>query len=228
LLANDRPYTLPLLNSSFQDLQEELVDRGVQLLVAEAQLEDFPAVDSSVATDPATQVWIGYEHCYDGVNQDDEPVLPADLLEPLRLWERQAGTTQNYVPMRQMIDGLPSFTAGAYLRWWEWRQDKLYFIGSMLSTDIRMRYLAYLADLTLPDEDASPVVPIIRSKNALAYLIAAQFAASRGSALAQTYRALAGEYIDKMCNRSTKRKQRAQIRRRRYGSTRFGSNTPTF
>jgi len=106
------------------------------------------------------------------------------MIVPLRLWERQNGTTEDFVQMDPVNDGLPSSSQTSRLRLWDWRGDSIYMPGAIQVNDLRLRYAAYLADLV---NGASPVM-LLRSKNALAYFTAAQFAAARGSPAADALR----------------------------------------
>lgn len=219
VLSNSAPYTFTLLNSAYQDLQDELIDRGVETLVEELVLDDFPKVDATVQNDPSIQVYLAYTGSFDGVTLHTSPALPENLVLPLRFWERTANTNAQMQPMIRPNGGLPSYSAQSnYLRWWDYRSDAVYFIGSLMDEDLRLRYISYFVELV----DGDSVVLLPRSKNALAYLTAAEFAAARGSALAQAYRTQAGEYIGQIATRTSRGKQRVHHRRRPYGRQNLG------
>ena len=210
ILADTQPYTFTFLNSMYRDLQDELTDSGVETFAQEAILTQIVPV---ATPDPGIQVninWTGYNN---GTGNYDNPTLPADMVGPLRLWERQTGMVSDFVPMLPTSDGLPSTSQGSYLRWWEWRSDSIWMVGSVNEQDIRLRYNSWLPDLY----DGTSEVLIVRSSNALAYMMVAAFAASRGSPISTNLRGQAAEYIAKLTGRTSRRKQRASHRRRPYG-----------
>jgi hypothetical protein len=79
-----------------------------------------------------------------------------------------------------------------------------------------MSYIAYLPDLT----DGTSTVQIRRGTNALAYLTAAEFAAARGSAAAESLRQQGIELIGQMTTRTARQKQRGSHRRKPFNGGR--------
>lgn len=210
LLSDTQPYTLTYLNTALRKLQNKLVDNGVETFVKEAILTGMTPV---AVNDPGVQVYINWSNYFDGVTLNASPVLPQDMIIPLRLWERQTGTTQEFREMLQAEDGLPSGTATGTQGMWDWRTDSIYFPGANQSVDLRMRYDAYLAEITA----TSQPIPIMRCANALANYVAQIFANARGSPLADSFGAKGDEEVEMMANRTARRKQRRSIRRRPYG-----------
>src|SRR6185369_2304159 len=106
LLANNRNYTVTYANSAYRYLQDELMDNGVETFPKETELDNvLPAFDT---TDPSVQVYLSFTGYNDGNQNYANPVLPVDMIIPLRLWERQHNvTTQNFTPMYPVNDGLP-------------------------------------------------------------------------------------------------------------------------
>jgi hypothetical protein len=213
LLADTTPYTLELLNSGYEQLQDELLDRDVETFTKEAVLSSMTPAQ---ITDPGLTVNINFANYFDGVSNNASPVLPQDLILPLRLWERQTGINEIWWPMRPVNDGLPSASQVARLVYWDWRTDAIYFTGSNQTNDLRIRYAAYLPALTASGD----AVKIFRSKEALAHLVAARFAFSRGSPFAEGLEAKAMNEIAKMVGRSARKRQRGQHRRLPYGGLR--------
>jgi hypothetical protein len=211
VFADGQPYVFPLLNAAYRDLQDMLVDGGVETFIQTTQLLLLPVVDP---IDPGTQIQISYVGFFDGSNNFPNPTLPPNMIIPLRFWERQSGTTNYFAPMFQVNDGLPSVYQTPCLRYWDWQSDKVYMPGATQVNDVQLRYLAYLPDLT---DGTSPVL-ILRCAQALAYLTAYQFATSRGSSLAPQLQANAKAQVDDMINRTAKRSNRGNHRRRGYGA----------
>lgn len=220
LLSNNRNYAVTYSNSAYRYLQDELIDNGVETFPKEVEMDGVLKVFD--ATDPGMQVYISFDGYNNGNSNFANPALPVDMIIPLRLWERQAGvTSQIFTPMLPVNDGLPeNQQKGFKLRFWEWRTDRIYMLGANIANDLKLRYIAYLPDFeayTDNDTFGSQPVLILRSLNAMAYLIAAEFAAARGSPLADSFRSQADVFIQKMVSRTARKKQRGQHRRIPYG-----------
>lgn len=209
LLSNSQPYTFEYLNSAYRTLQKQLRDAGVEYAFAETQLLAMPAV---VSPDPSVQVFIDFTQNYNGTSFSSSPVLPADLITPLRLWERPTQTLSNFQEMFPTSDGLPSRSQTAWLGEWEWRTQKLFMVGATQIQDLRLRYIPTLPDLT----DGDSEVLILESKEAIAYYTASAWAGTRGSPLADTLFTQGKMFADKMINATARKTQRAQHRRLPY------------
>src|SRR6185437_15292791 len=85
IFSDDQPYTFPLLNSAYQALQDELASNGVRTLEKETILLSVTPV---AVQDPGIQVFIYDQGYNDGATNHMTPVLPPDMMVPLRLWER--------------------------------------------------------------------------------------------------------------------------------------------
>jgi hypothetical protein len=129
--------------------------------------------------------------------------------------------------MKQKLGGLASpyniIGAGAYGGFygtWAFQQNGIYFSGgSSQPTDIRIRYIPSLPQLVQPTVDlpAPPIIWFARAGEALAYLIAAEFAEIRNAGNAAMLRAKANEQLQIIANKSAKRANQSQTRRRGYG-----------
>ena len=162
---------MPLLNSAYRGLQRELAENGVSVL-AEQQDVELGVNSPGGATNTE-------------ISDTSSPQLPTDCLASHMLWERAAANTADaFVPMEKFTSGggMLNLQPGAYLRLWEWREDKINLIGATQSITVRMRYEKTLPALTLGTD---PV--LIRSAtDPLAFGTAALAARSRGArALAQ-------------------------------------------
>src|SRR6185312_14923735 len=149
LLSDTATYTIPILQAAYEYVQQELGNRGFETPTKETVLLNLTPVPAAVQG-PGTQVFIDWTQYFDGENQNASPVLPQDCIVPVRLWERPNGSVLRFVPMGVANDGLDSLPQYTYLRQWEWRDDKLYMIGSTQAQDLRMRYKALLPALTGP------------------------------------------------------------------------------
>ena len=227
-LADDRPYTWPLLNLCYAKLANWLEDNNVESSTYAEQVIHCPI--SAISTDPSAQSFLNYNGFTDTAgNQYDDPTLPPDLVEPLTLWQRPTGLDVPFREMKQKLGGLTSpwnvVSAGVYGGlWgtWEFRQNSIYFSGgSSQPTDIRIRYIPSFPVLIQPTgTQPSPFIWFARSGEALAYLIAAEFLEIRNAPNAATTRAKANEQLQIIANKSAKRANQAQTRRRGYGFNR--------
>ena len=213
LLANAQPYTFEDLNKAYEDIQFELANHGYENQTVDTVISAIPVCAASVQTDPGVQLFMSYTEFFDGVNSFTTPVLPQDLMIPLRLWERQNGTLCNFYEMYPVNDGLPSIGRNASLVYWDWINSTLYLIGATQVQDIRMRYIRRLPAVS----QASDPILIPDSKNAIANRIAYTFANARGSELADKFLAQSDADIQRIVSRTSRKKQRGSHRRMPYG-----------
>ena len=214
IFSDAQPYTLPTLNLAWRRLQKYLADENHPRLENEVDIIALPVAGSQ---DPITQQWINWAQFFDGANYTTTPVLPQDFISPKRLWERVSGTIENMRPMHPVVDGLPSVAKPTYNHWWDWREDAIYLIGSVISMDLRIRYAAYLPDIVpaaMGGLAATPL-PIMRCAEAVAYYCAATFIDPRGNdPKAADFFAKGNDAADNLVNQESKRQQRMSVRRR--------------
>lgn len=212
LLSDAQPYTFALLNRGWKRLRQRAALAGVQSFYTEAILTGIPPNTSG---DPSSQAYVSWSECYDGLNVWPAPVLPQSLVIPLRLWERPTGAcSSGFAPMRRADDGLPTIPQGSSLRWWEFREDRINFVGAQQATDIRIRGQKRLPDLpSLPDAP----VPVVDCSEALAWFTLWAFEVARGSALAETCEAAGEREIQVMLQPTAREKQRQTHQRGMYG-----------
>lgn len=215
LLANAQPYTYTMLNAAYRHLQRKLTNAGVETFTRETQLLQVPV---AAGLDPGLQVYCSFTGFYDGVQMHENPVLPVDMIAPLKLWERQSAPPNstfnpaNYIPMYKTTDGLPSRAQTIWLREWEWREDAIWMVGATQVIDLRFRYNCWLADLL----DSTSLVMIVNCAEALAYYTVMEFCRPRGSVVADQYEALGDKAVDEMTVINSRAKQRQNHRRRPY------------
>jgi hypothetical protein len=202
---------LPYVNSAYRKVQRALANIQSGTFLVDNATVTVPAV---AAVDASIQVVIS-----DATAPPNQ--LPADLLVPVKLWERPAGSgnTVNFVEMADLTDhdGLPSRPQGATLDVWEWRADGLYFLGATQDTQVRIRYQKTYPDLA----DATSNVLVRNAQEAVAYLTAAMAAMARGSPLAEKWDQAGSDALEDLIVRATQREQQT-VRRRRPYSTRRG------
>jgi|SRR5579862_1892583 len=199
---------LPYLNSSYRTVQRKLATSGVNLFITD-DVELIVAAVPANQQDPSTQVVIN-----DATPAPNQ--LPANLLVPLKLWERPNLSTQDFVEMEDLTSkgGLPSRLQGYSLDVWEWRTDGLYFIGATQDTQIRLRYSSALQDLV----GAADVVLIRNAQEALAYGTAAAASFARGGMQAEGLATAAENAIEDVVDFYVRMQQRKGTRRRPFSS----------
>lgn len=213
ILTDDWAPTWEYLGIAYDMCQCELADNGVETNVKEVFLNNIPIVQNA---DPSVQIWISQSGTYNGSNNVASPQLPADLIVPLRLWERFQGTQNPFVQITPAQDGLPGYSLQApQFRWYDWRADAVYLPGATMLNQIRMRYVAYYPDLTAP----SSVVPYRRLRVALAWMTAYVFANSRNDPQAAQLKQNAMEQLDNIITATVRRRQRRGVARRAYGQS---------
>ena len=192
VITDALPATVVIVNGAWRRLQSALMSLGAPRLKNEKILYGLPVVSfyaPLTAPDPGATFWINWSQCFDGANYWTPPsvaVLPADLIVPLKLWERPSGgntpTGKLFMEMDEYRNGLPRI-GKQYRNWyWEWKDDTLTLPGATLKTDILIRYAEFIPDFT--DVDGVPwhqaLVPIPRAQNAFALYIASEIAGARG------------------------------------------------
>jgi len=229
-LSDAQPYTWPLLNFCYSKLANWLEDNNVESAMYAEEIISLPP--SAVVYDPSLQSRLGYDGFNVGVGIDntvgfhyDLPTLPVDpyLLEPLQLWQRPTGQTCPFMEMQQRLGGLGTVYGNWMYGDWEFRQNSIYLTGGTTTgIDLRIRYIPALPELVQPTEEAPdfPMIWFARAGEALAYMVAAEFAEIRNSKNAPTLRAKANEQLQIIANKSAKRANNSQTRRRGYGFSR--------
>jgi hypothetical protein len=216
ILTDDAPFTLPYLNSAFRTLQRKLRLEGVTFPIKDnIILENLTPV---VTVDPSVQVFVGFSGYFDGTAMHASPKLPSDCMQVFVVQEQTAGTGNPFVPMNQPQEGLVSAWQGPWLGMWEWRQYQINMVGSTQTKNLRIRYQSGQPPLDVPAADfSSTAINILDCEDALAYMIAAQYASARGAADVPTLEAKADDIIGDMAAEWVRRQQTVNYSRPSYG-----------
>jgi len=215
VITDTAPFTFQLLNGAFERVQLELARVGVETLIEYAWLIGLPSMPT---VDPEGRLTVddtGANITYpNGVGNvySLTPQLPVDLVMPLKLWERQNGTTNFAVSMAQPNTGLSNISQQTYLIDWEWESDALLFRGALQSQDVKIKYEKHLP-LLVASTDPVPIRGVV---NAAAYQGARIFAESRGGAVAPAFKLEADYEIMLLQQVAARRRQRKQVRRNPY------------
>ncbi len=222
-------YLLNYINSAYRQVQIALMNVGKQTFTEDEYIVTIPAI---ALLDPGLQVVLAFDGLTGNVpNPTNTITLPENMLEPLQLWERPTGSTDDFIPMINMTShgGLPSLPQVFNLRWWEWRQDQLNFVGAQQDTDIRMRFNMGYPNLTINNAgQISGTLNVLWALDAVAYLAAFMTLNPRGSPLAAGYATVAQDFIDKLVNQEARAQQHAGPYRRRGFSSRYGTGRGWF
>ena len=216
-----------LLNSAIRDTYRDVSISGQPTLIKDNYiLPALPPVNSSLGVgvqNPAVQVAIQFAGYFDGLEMWPNLTLPADLIYPMQMWERQTGTSNlPFGPMRESTGALRSRLQVQWLGEWEWRTDGIWMPGATLPRDVRLRYISTYPDLAFPNVNFNTTyVPILDSQDAIADKISVVYARRLGgTALADAMMA-AKASIFKLKQRITRDRQKIDYQRKPYG----GGNT---
>lgn len=215
ILTDTSNLMMPLLNDALGYFVAEINNHSDETFRKETILTSVTAAGT---TDPGVQVNISDTGYFDGSISHAQPQVPVDLDVPIFLWERQTGSSENWVEMVEIPDGLPSTPQSSRLRMWEWRQDGLYMPGATQSNDLRLRYsgthpLFVSANDTLLFRGAT---------GAIAYKMVSVYLASKNPQASTLADGEAKVRIAQICTRSARMKQREAITRISYGNPRGG------
>lgn len=215
--TNAAPYSQVATNAAWRKMQDDLSNKGYNGLIKRVVLEGIPATSS---LDPSSQCFIDWVQYFDGNSYYDEPVLPFDLIIPLKIWERPTGQSWSFTPMTPYIDGMPSCMKQGFNRIWQWQGSRLEFPGSLAIEDFQIEYASYFNDFEdTTDDQGQPVpwytlqVPIVRCQDAFADYICYEVCAARGDATALVFQASAQDKVGKIFNREVRQKQRVNLKR---------------
>jgi len=212
IFADSEPYVIEFLNSAIDYVTNKLTDAGVETNTKETYLYNVPV--SAFPADPNAQIYIDYNGTNDGRMNYPTPSLPSDMEMPLKIWSRQTGTNNAFVPVGWAPDGLGVRGLQVYQRVnADWDQNTLYLNACAIPLDLRIRYICPTPSVASLQE----YIPIGNAKEALANCCAAKFELSRGNPLAGGFLNECDKAIDTIVNRTQRRKDRVQYRRKWRG-----------
>jgi hypothetical protein len=141
------PWMLPFLNSSIDDLYQDLGLIGDMRLIKDNYL--LTGIPPLAVGNPQTQVAVTYAGYFNGSIWNHNFTLPADLLYMMKVWQRPSNIDAVYHPMHIAPDGLAGIFQGNGMDRYEMRgNNELWLNGALLETDLRFRYEATWQDIT--------------------------------------------------------------------------------
>lgn len=162
------------------------------------------------------------------LSADSTPALFDDLIVPHKIWERKTGSGEKFIPMDKLVDGMPDASQSERLRYWEWVNQTIVFIGSTTTVTVRIRYEQQFSEMTLTG--ATAVAKIRGCKEAMAYGIAAickpSEQKSRKRADGTSFEAGFERHVKMLIARNIRPEQRVTRRRRPFSMTGPGVRTP--
>lgn len=222
----NNPFVLNLLNSAIRELYREIRIAGASSVIQDNYLLlDIPPVNGplgpSVPDSTVETYFDGVNGYWDGSTFHPNLVTPPDMLMPIRLWERSAGTTDTFREMIQNTNGLAPREQLDRFQDWEWRYERIITCGALQSRDLRLRYQAVMPQFfTQPMTFASTFIPVIDSEDYVAYKTAEKVSLALGRP--DITAALKGEsdrQIFQLKNERARRKQQINYLRRAYNDS---------
>jgi hypothetical protein len=222
ILKDTAPFSVEYLNSALEELAQRIRNRGVITLEYDNYI--LTPLTALPAPNPAIQTYVGFNGYFDGTKLNKVPFLPGNCLQVLEVWERQTGSGLPFQPMKQARP-LYSANQSTYFHVWEFRQDRINLRGSTVTEDLRIRFTASLgaiAPATAENPWSNVTIQILASVNALAKLVAYNYALARGAQAAATMQTDADKYTRLITNAYTRQNQRTKYRRRQFGQRNIG------
>lgn len=211
ILTDTANFLFPLLNDTLEWFTAECINHGVETFTKETYILAVPIVG---VNDPGVQVNLNDSGFYNGVAASLLPILPADLYLPDYIWERQNGSTENWVPMRECLGGMPSVNQGDRLGIWEWRQDAIYMPGAIQVNDLRLRYQGNQASFV----SVNDTLYFRGGVGPIAYKTLSSYLISKNPEAATQAASEANMRMSQIFTRSSRMKQRSPSNRKSYGN----------
>ncbi len=210
IFADTLPSTIQFVNSGIDYINNAFINASVENNTNEVELINIPA--NANYTDPNSQTFINYLGCNNSDQNFIAPCLPLDLKEPIKIWAKPNGSIRAYDVITCAPDGLDARFSGLSINevHWNWYNQTLYLNGTELPMDIKIRYIRQIPYI----KTISQYIPVNGGIDALAYATAYKFEDSRGSTLADKFKAQADSSINCIINGSGRRKDRIVCHRK--------------
>jgi hypothetical protein len=187
---------IPYFKMAYDELKLNLQDYNIP----------FTNKTSEVITVPAGITDIG---------GPEGPGLPNDLIEIMGMYERTAGTDNNFLSMTRNIFLPKTEQQIAYLQVYSWQKQYIKLLGATSNIEVKIDYIA--EDMTM-DPDANTVMVLHNSKLALQYGTAALCAMfiDENESRAAALNSKAVNALDLLLSVAVKSAQSAPVRRRPF------------
>lgn len=217
IITNTSPMALPYLNSAIRRVQRYFANNGLENFINDNVI--LAAISATVSSDPSVQCWISANGYFDGLKVNAQPILPSDLIVPLAVWARQSNSGAKFDPVAPAHgDGLPSRAPGQVIDQYEFRNDKINFIGSTLTMDMRLRYEAAIPSIGTNADLTKVSIPLRDAHEALAAWVVYYYGFARGSIMRLEAEKMAEKAMDEVINRHVRKDQRIGYRSAGYSA----------
>ena len=187
---------LPFLNMALNELRETL------------ELNNIPVTNAISSIIPVTTAMFD-------IGGSTGPALPTGLIEIQRLYERQTGTSDTFIPMTR-VEFLPLVAVLTNsLGYWTWQGEVIRFIGSNSNRDVKIEYIATVIS---PVTSSASSITLINAASFLGYRTAALCAEFIGEnpARASELNTYAGMAADRFLGINVKGAQEMSTRRKPF------------
>ncbi len=190
---------LPFIQKSYRKVQRKLAARGVSVFQDTTVLSPAVPINTTALTTSSS------------------PALPADLIVPYIMWERQSGGADTDWLEMDAKDVLPVRAQGELLAEWVYEANAITLVGATVTREVKIKYERELTALS----GNGSVLLIPFSQDAVASYAAEYAARSRTQPeLATEFRKLGDMELDELANTFVRSKQAITGRRRLgYGRT---------
>lgn len=191
---------LPLAQDAADELQAELDLYGILVLEH--------VTNPPIVVPQMNPVVPGSSISLDGLG-----LLPLDMLEPQKLEERLSGSTDMFMPMiRRQWE--PAILPTDSLRYWDYREENIFFIGATTDREIKISYIKRLVVIN----DVNSVISVNNSTLFMINRTAALCAEYIGEnkTRADSLNAQANDNMAWIIRIGTKSKQGTRTRRRPF------------
>jgi len=187
LAGNGNYNSQQLVNTGWRKLQERLVSEGCVLLQPPPPV--IPGFTPASPVDPSNEPWVDWTGYFNGTSLNTSLVLPQDLIEPIEVQERSAGSG-SFNRMDLILGIMPGVAQSAWNGSWQWRQGKLVLAGATATFDLRLSYAGYFPDFADTGDVTTAIgfvpwynqpVPIMRSFQSLVSYTCAEIEIARGN-----------------------------------------------
>jgi hypothetical protein len=218
IATDTAPFMKPFLNSAIRDLYSDLRIVGDMRVVKDNFIiSNIPAIP---AADPSVQVALTYHGYFNGTTWNPNLLLPPDLLWVSKVWQRPSGTGAPFFPISIAADGLAGAYQGQGMGQYEVRgNNEIWLNGSLVNTDIRLRYVAVFPDIVGDSLDFNTTyVPIQDCTNAVAFKMVAYYAQRLSPDQFSLAESQAQKFTKKLISESVLNSQTKQFQRQEFGS----------
>lgn len=214
ILKDSQPFSQTMANGGWRRLQHYLANLGYTRLIDEEIIQAVPAVNTG---DPASQCWIDWTGFYDGTQVWTNYALPQRCQFVLKIWDRVSGFNAGWGhELENRMDGLPATFKYPRNGIFETRNDRIYFPGTTVPVDLRIRFARYLPMFQTQGTTQwyQQPIPIVGAVDALADYICVEACDGRDDIDSQTFKSRAEGEAMLIFNRDVRTKNRSNVRRR--------------